>query len=111
LRWLPALGPEGANANFISRQVGGDAPWLIRTYERGVEGETLACGSGTVAATLALASAGEAKPPLVLRSRGGLPLEVRATFEGNRVRDIWLRGQGRLVYRGYASSAQFNNPA
>jgi diaminopimelate epimerase len=111
LRWHPALGPEGANANFISHQVGGDASWLIRTYERGVEGETLACGSGTVAATLALASAGEAKPPLELRSRGGLPLEVRATVEGNRVRNIWLRGQGRLVYRGYVGSAQVSIPS
>lgn len=105
LRWHPALEAEGANVNFISREAGGEAPWLIRTYERGVEGETLACGSGTVAATLALALAGEAKPPLVLRSRGGLPLGVRATVEGNGARDIWLRGQGRLVYRGYVSPA------
>lgn len=103
LRWYPTLGADGTNVNFISVEPGSGVPWLIRTYERGVEGETLACGSGTVAAILALALAGEAKPPLVLRSRGGLPLEVSATFQGTVARDIWLRGQGRLVYRGYWS--------
>jgi diaminopimelate epimerase len=105
LRWHPGFEPEGANVNFISLQAGGEASWSIRTYERGVEGETLACGSGTVAATLALGLAGEAKPPLVLRSRGGLPLGVSATVEGDVARDIWLRGQGRLVYRGYLNPA------
>jgi diaminopimelate epimerase len=105
LRWHPVLEAEGANVNFISLQAGGEAPWLIRTYERGVEGETLACGSGTVAATLGLTLAGEATPPLVLHSRGGLPLEVCATVQRKGARDIWLRGQGRLVYRGYLSPA------
>ena len=46
-------------------------PWLIRTYERGVEGETLACGTGTVAAGVALAARGEAALPVRFRSRGG----------------------------------------
>ena len=50
LRFHPALGQAGANANFISPPKAGDGLWRIRTYERGVEGETQACGTGTVAA-------------------------------------------------------------
>jgi diaminopimelate epimerase len=98
LRFHPSLGPEGANVNFVSQDQGGT--WLIRTYERGVEGETLACGTGTVAAALALASRGEAQLPLRFRSRGGPELTVRADVEGSRAQNVWLGGQGVLVFRG-----------
>jgi diaminopimelate epimerase len=100
LRSHPLLGSDGANINFISPSGGPGQPWLIRTYERGVEGETLACGTGTVAAALALASRGEATLPLIFRSRGGLDLGVRACIAGTHATDVWLRGQGKLVYRG-----------
>jgi diaminopimelate epimerase len=97
LRSHGSLGAEGANVNFVS-PAGGS--WLIRTYERGVEGETLACGTGTVAAALALGSRGEAKFPLRFRSRGGPELTVGADLEGPRATGVWLGGQGRLVFRG-----------
>ena len=100
LRHDPRVGPVGANVNFISPPSRLGGPWLIRTYERGVEGETLACGTGTVAAALALASRSEAALPLVFRSRGGRELTVRAHLEGTRASEIWLGGEGRLVYRG-----------
>ncbi len=94
------LGPVGANVNFVSppRDPGGS--WLIRTFERGVEGETLACGTGTVAAALVLASRGEADLPLSFRTRGGPELAVRAQRDGTRATDVWLAGQGRLLFRG-----------
>ena len=97
LRFHPALGPGGANVNFISPSSGG--PWLIRTYERGVEGETLACGTGTVAAAVALAERGEASLPTGFRTRGGPELAVRACLAGHRATDVWLGGQGKLVFR------------
>jgi diaminopimelate epimerase len=97
LRSHNSVGPEGANVNFVAP---GHGSWLIRTYERGVEGETLACGTGTVAAALALAGRGEARLPLSLRSRGGPELTVRADLDGSRATGVWLGGQGRLVYRG-----------
>jgi diaminopimelate epimerase len=100
LRFDPAVGPEGANVNFMSHSGGQDAPWLIRTYERGVEGETLACGTGTVAAAVALACRGEARLPVTFRSRGGPELTVRARLEAHRTSDVWLGGQGRLLFRG-----------
>ena len=100
LRSHPKVGPVGANVNFISRKADPDGPWLIRTFERGVEDETLACGTGTVASALALAARGEALLPLAFRSRGGPRLGVRARLEGARASNLWLSGQGRLLFRG-----------
>ena len=100
LRSDARVGPGGSNVNFISPQANPRAPWLIRTFERGVEGETLACGTGTVAAALALAARHEADLPLSFRSRGGPELAVRARLVGPRAVDVWLAGQGRLLFRG-----------
>jgi diaminopimelate epimerase len=93
-------GPVGANVNFVSHDGSPQHPWLIRTFERGVEGETLACGTGTVAAAAALAARGEAGFPIRFRSRGGPELVVRGKLEGSRGTEVWLGGQGRLVFRG-----------
>jgi len=100
LRYDPAAGSEGANVNFIAAPKEEGAPWLIRTYERGVEGETLACGTGTVAAALALAGRAGKALPLEFRSWGGELLTVRASLRGEVATDVWLGGQGRLVFRG-----------
>ena len=113
LRSDPALGPEGSNVNFISRSPEGDGTWLIRTYERGVEQETLACGTGTVAAGIALAIHQEADLPVRFRSRGGLTLHVRGDFMGSYFSNIWLQGEGRLVFQGtwlpHRNTLQGNN--
>lgn len=100
LRFDHAVGSAGANVNFVSPSPQSPGPWLIRTYERGVEGETLACGTGTVAAAVALACRGEVRLPLRFRSRGGPELGVRAELDGTRARAVWLGGQGRLLFRG-----------
>lgn len=108
LRFHEAIGPGGANANFYaptssSSGTGGDPSeptWAVRTYERGIEGETLSCGTGTVAAALALAVTGRAELPLRFRSSSGKVLSVSARIEGGRARDIWLAGEGRIVARG-----------
>jgi diaminopimelate epimerase len=108
LRLNPALGPDGANVNFVSPVKDPEAPWRIRTYERGVEGETLACGTGTVAAAVALASRGEVRLPIVFRSRGGPELRVRADLAAGRASNVWLAGQGKLVFRGVWESPVVN---
>ena len=100
LRFDPSMGSAGANVNFVSRGASPREPWLIRTYERGVEAETLACGTGTVAAAASLGARGEATLPLRFRSRGGPELAVRGSLEGSRATGVWLGGQGRLVYQG-----------
>jgi diaminopimelate epimerase len=98
LRNHPALGEAGANANFVSAPTAPGAPWLIRTFERGVEGETLACGTGTIAAAIGLAARGHGTLPMTFRSWGGYPLLVSGRLAAESADDVWLRGQGRLVF-------------
>ena len=104
LRFDPALMPEGANINFISADGAGTGErsvWRMRTYERGVEGETLACGTGAVAASCAIAEWGLGRLPIDLQSRSGRLLTVRAAKASNgRYEDVWLVGEGRMVFRG-----------
>ena len=103
LRFDPALAPEGANINFISPDGSGTAErpvWRMRTYERGVEGETLACGTGAVTASCAIEEWGLGRLPIDIQSRSGRLLTIRATKSGGRYEDVWLVGEGRLVFRG-----------
>ncbi len=99
LRFDPALAPEGANINFISQDTNG--VWRMRTYERGIEGETLACGTGAVGAGCAIQGWGLGQLPLSIQSRSGRILGVRATrAQDGRYDDVWLAGEGRMVFRG-----------
>lgn len=101
VRRHPVLGPEGANVDLVSPD-GPDAA-RIRTFERGVEGETLACGSGAMAAALAFHAAGLAGPRLHLRTRSGatLTVELEASDEGpSEPRAIRLSGPARWVFDG-----------
>jgi len=99
LRFDPALAPDGANINFISQDEAGR--WRMRTYERGIEGETLACGTGTVGAGCAIQEWGLGGLPLDIQSRSGRMIGVRATRDhSGRYDDVWLIGEGRMVFRG-----------
>jgi len=104
LRFDPALAPAGANVNFIAGAKGA-ASWAMRTYERGIEAETLACGTGAVAAACILREWGLADLPVTLITRTGLPLRIRAsrTRQG-RYDDVWLEGQAQQVFRGVLSA-------
>ena len=96
LRNHPALA-EGANVNFVSKRP--DGSFTYRTYERGVEGETLACGTGAVATAILLSSWGESGKETTLWTRSALPLTVTLRHQG----DAWLpslRGEGRIVFEG-----------
>ena len=102
LRFDPAIAPEGANVNFISNGAGnGAAGWRMRTYERGIEGETLACGTGAVGAGCAIQEWALGRLPLEIQSRSGRVLGIRATKGSDgRYDDVWLAGEGRMVFRG-----------
>jgi diaminopimelate epimerase len=91
LRFHPAL-PAGANVNFVSPRASG---WTYRTYERGVEEETLACGSGSVAVAAMLVDWDNEPAPVTLITRSGAPLTV--SFEDEAPA---LAGEGRLVFQG-----------
>ena len=98
LRRHSATGPAGANVNWVSRSI--DGSWRFRTFERGVEGETLACGTGAVAVAVQLVEWGEAASPVVLRSSSGKELQVTLAQNAAGGWRPTLRGEGRLVYRG-----------
>jgi diaminopimelate epimerase len=77
----------------------------MRTYERGVEGETLACGTGAVAAGCLLREWRLADLPATIITRSGLPLVIRAErSRGGRYEEVWLEGQARIVFRGVLAS-------
>lgn len=97
LRHARELAPQGANVNYAA--VTGPSALAVRTYERGVEGETLACGSGCVSTSIALAAAGRVTPPVRVRTRSGAVLEVDFVREGDRFTRITLEGDARIVYR------------
>lgn len=89
---------EGANANVV--QVLGPSRLRVRTWERGVEAETLACGSGNVATAVTACALGRAKAPVSLETRSGQTLSVDFRFEGEVARDVALAGDARVVYEG-----------
>lgn len=77
LRNDPAFAPQGANVNFMS--IGRDGRIVLRTYEKGVEAETLACGTGSIAAAVWYAHEGVLKSPVRILQRSGD--ELRTSFE------------------------------
>jgi len=87
---------DGANVNFVSERNGS---WSIRTYERGVEAETLACGSGAIASAILLNLWNESANRTSLRTRSGRTLAVRLRREGETWRPT-LAGEGRIVFTG-----------
>lgn len=96
LRHLASL-RDGANVNFVSSDSADG--WHVRTYERGVEDETLACGTGAVASTALLASWGEAASEVALRTRSGRLLTSCVPGAAGGPRPV-LRGEGRIVFEG-----------
>ena len=95
LRHHPAL-TDGANVNFV-RAAGGNRI-LVRSYERGVEGETLSCGSGVVASAIAAARQGMAASPVTCGTRSGVDLVVEFKDEGETITGVRLSGDGRVVF-------------
>lgn len=95
LRYHSSL-KAGANVNWVSRRP--DGTWQMRTYERGVEAETLACGTGAVACAVLLAEWGESGDHTALETRSGRTLTVRLT--GPDREQPSLSGEGRVVFEG-----------
>lgn len=90
--------PAGTNANFI--EIDGRQRLRIRTYERGVEDETLACGTGATAAALVSALRGLMDSPVECLTRGGETLTIHFVRDGDSVANVLLEGEVRLLFTG-----------
>jgi diaminopimelate epimerase len=97
IRTHPIFSPAGTNANFMS--VKGRDGIEIRTYERGVEDETLACGTGAIASALVAAARGMVASPVKVKTRGGDVLTIHFRGEGDHFQEVWLEGSTAFVYR------------
>lgn len=89
--------PGGTNVNFIKIT---DEKILIRTYERGVEDETLACGTGAAASALISSLFFKIKPPVTLLTKGGDELIVNFKVEKNNIMNLSLTGPAKIIYTG-----------
>lgn len=101
LRKHGAFAPRGTNVNFIS--IGPGASIEIRTYERGVEAETLACGTGSTAAALVAAALKGLKSPVMVRTRGGETLKVTFKKINGSFDDVYLEGKVADCFEGSVS--------
>jgi diaminopimelate epimerase len=98
VRFHKRFQPAGTNVNFVSQSAGDMLQ--IRTYERGVEDETLACGTGSVAAALIAIALGRAASPVRLQTRSGDILMVYAAEASAPFSEVYLEGETTVVYTG-----------
>ena len=90
--------PKGANVNFLKER--GPRQIAIRTYERGVEDETLACGTGVVASALIFAAVKNVSGPIGVLVRGGNELQVGFDRAGDQFQNVTLTGPADFVFEG-----------
>ncbi|MFC2061854.1 diaminopimelate epimerase [Elusimicrobiota bacterium] len=110
IRYNERFAPEGTNADFV--QVTGKSSLDVRTYERGVEEETLACGTGVIASAVIESLRGKVSPPVKVKTRGGEILKVYFSKKDEedlltRVYNIKLEGKVNRVYEGQVDISEF----
>jgi diaminopimelate epimerase len=98
IRRHPHFGPKGTNVNFVQRI--GPNRIRARTFERGVEGETLACGTGVTAAALVAARLHGFTSPVRVQVQGGDELEVSFQDNGREFAEVRLSGPAEFVFEG-----------
>jgi len=98
IRFHPRFAPAGTNVNFV--EVLNPDTIGVRTYERGVEGETLACGTGAVAATILCVARKTAVPPVHVHTSGGDILKIHIDPEELLGSEVFLEGAALIVYNG-----------
>jgi len=97
IRWSEEFAPEGTNVNFVETEENGI---YVRTFERGVEEETLSCGTGVTASVIASVLSGHFDTNSVNVKTNGGNLSVSFKISGKNISDIWLSGPATFVYDG-----------
>jgi diaminopimelate epimerase len=98
LRYHPKFQPAGANVNFV--EILSVNELRVRTYERGVERETLACGTGIISSALVSALQNRTKPPIKVLSQSGEWLEVDFKIDKNEISNLSLKGSAKKIGEG-----------
>ncbi|MCD6385068.1 diaminopimelate epimerase, partial [Candidatus Sumerlaeota bacterium] len=96
LRYHPQFHPNGTNVNFVMPV--DEHTLQVRTYERGIEDETLACGTGSLASAICSVVRKIATPPLTVITRSGVKLEFNFVIRENKVDSITMSGQAEIVF-------------
>jgi diaminopimelate epimerase len=98
IRYHEAFQPKGTNVNFV--QIVGPGRIRVRTYERGVEGETLACGTGVAASAILAHLVHGIAGPVIVRVQGGADLRVAWHGDGAEIRHVTLQGPATVTFTG-----------
>ena len=98
IRFHPRFKPAGTNVNFV--EIKGPESIEVRTYERGVEQETLACGTGSTASAVISTIVGYIKPPVRVKTQSGEVLTVDFQRKGEKIQDLFLEGEAKFVFEG-----------
>jgi len=98
IRYTLELFPKGTNVDFV--KVVDDKNLIIRTYERGVEDETFACGTGSTASAIISSLLGKAKSPVNMHTRAGV-LKIYFDLGKDFIDNVYLEGDAKVVAEGY----------
>ncbi|WP_405570725.1 diaminopimelate epimerase [Winogradskyella sp. Asnod2-B02-A] len=98
IRYGAPYNEVGSNVNFVN-QLSSDN-FAVRTYERGVEDETLSCGTGVTAVAIAMHKSGKTKSDIISLNTEGGKLKVSFDFNANGYHNIWLVGPAEQVFKG-----------
>jgi len=98
IRYHDNFKPAGTNADFVKFE--GSGKIVIRTYERGVEDETLACGTGACASAIIVSLLKSMPSPVSVKTRSGDVLKVYFDKDGDSFKNVYLEGEANLVYEG-----------
>ncbi len=98
IRHNKVFGKKGTNVDFVFLKAG---KIFVRTYERGVEAETLACGTGITASAIAIAAIRDIKPPIVCIAKNGEKFKVWFDYKSlTQISNIYLQGPAKQVFKG-----------
>ena len=100
MRYHADFSPSGANVDFVKVVDQPNSKIRVRTYERGVEDETLACGTGAVASAIIAAEAEHLKSPVTVETRGKETLKIYFDVVEGSFKNVYLEGAAQLVYEG-----------